>query len=245
MMNTYLKLTCLTAVVAVALFSAGCDADNGQMRPPMMMAAAEAAPAAAPNDAAAPQAPATQPEAKPEPAPQPEGQPEQKDAPPPPPQPNTDNPQTFHDFIAKGSQCIRNNDFDTAMTAFKKAAEIDPKNSYPYLGLTAIYMAKDKDQEAYAAINKAFELSPELKEGFGPLMKALYETKDPDAVWAEVEALRSKGIHLTPVMLDKVKRATGRDQATPPPPPPPAEPPAAAPAEPAAAPAEPAAAPEK
>jgi len=224
-MHDYLKIGCLIAMAATAFFCMGCDADNGQLLPAMKVAAATAEPAAASENPPAP------PENAPA-APQPEtaapAAPPQ--TPPPPAQPNTENPQTFQDYMAKAAMLIHAAKYDEAIPALEKAKELDPKNSFPYIGLCAVYMAKDKDEEAYAAIKKAFEMSPEVEKAFGTLMKNIYETKDADAIWAEVEALKAKGVFLNPVMMEKVKRVTGRDQAAPPAPPADTPPAAAAPA---------------
>lgn len=63
---------------------------------------------------------------------------------------------------------------DDALTAGKKAIELDPNNNIAYWILGRIYREIDRDSEAVALFKKVLELNPDFYTGYGDL-KMTYE----------------------------------------------------------------------
>lgn len=122
-----------------------------------------------------------------------------------------DNPQTAQDWALRGKRLFDRQDWDGALVAFKKSVEVDPKCVHGYFGEGLVLMVKGDDGGTVAAFRKAFDISPSFKSQFEPLITALYETKDWDVVWREVERLKKSNIFLAPVFMDKIRAVTGRN----------------------------------
>jgi tetratricopeptide (TPR) repeat protein len=71
---------------------------------------------------------------------------------------------------------------DEAVTAFKKAIQLDPKSAEPRAELAALYARQDKPREAVEAAEDALRVDPRNREGnriIGSVLAALIEQRQP------------------------------------------------------------------
>ena len=80
--------------------------------------------------------------------------------------------------------------YDEALGAYRRAAEVNPKEARAYLGLGRVYAARNQVPETLAAYRKAVELKPKLAEARFNLGLVLFVTGKRDEALAEYEALR-------------------------------------------------------
>jgi serine/threonine protein kinase/Flp pilus assembly protein TadD len=81
--------------------------------------------------------------------------------------------------------------FDDALTAGKKAIELDPNNHIPYWILGRIYRQMDREQEALELFEKALEINPDFYTASGDL-RMVYERlgekeKAEEVVWTAIK----------------------------------------------------------
>lgn len=70
------------------------------------------------------------------------------------------------DFIDRGTYYIKDQKFDLAISQFKKAIEIDPKNAEAYYGLALAYHNKNDDDQTVINYTKSIELRPDYADAY-------------------------------------------------------------------------------
>ncbi len=81
--------------------------------------------------------------------------------------------------------------FDDALTAGKKAIELDPNNHIPYWILGRIYRQMDREEEALELFKKSLEINPEFYTAAGDL-RMVYERlgdkeKAEEVIWSAIK----------------------------------------------------------
>lgn len=117
------------------------------------------------------------------------------------------------DLLSEGNALLDAGDYDGALVAFRSALELNPQNpAYVYAGISRALLGKGDDNGAYMSMRKAFELDPQLRAVLEPLMTAMFESENYEAVWAEVKRLQAQGIRVPPEIIRKIEGDSGQEQ---------------------------------
>jgi tetratricopeptide (TPR) repeat protein len=108
-------------------------------------------------------------------------------------------------LVEQGKTHLAGGAYDAALTTFQKAIELDKNNPdlYGYVG-TAL-LGKGDENGALMSFRKFMQLSPENAQRFGPLIKAVFETKDFPAAQAELKRLEAAGVEVPKEMASKIR----------------------------------------
>jgi len=110
---------------------------------------------------------------------------------------------------ARAREHMAHKDYDAALAAYREALRGDPQNGHLYADLAVALIGKGDDSGALVSMRKAFELAPDLGRQLGPLVKAVFETRDPAAVRGELERLREEGVEVPAELAERAEGELG------------------------------------
>jgi Flp pilus assembly protein TadD len=115
-------------------------------------------------------------------------------------------------LLRTGRAHLDQREYDAAIQAFQKALDIEKDNSVIYGDIGLALLGKGDDQGAIVSFRKSLSMDPAAAKEMQPLFRAMFETKDYDAAWAEIKRLQANGMPMEPEILRKLQRDSGRTE---------------------------------
>jgi len=122
------------------------------------------------------------------------------------------NPQLTQAYNNRGFAYVTQGNFPQAVADFTKLLEINPKNAEAYYSRGFVYGKQSNFTQAISDLTKALEIDPSLAKAYNSRAKNYYEIKDYDKAWADAHKAEELGSAVSPELLEKLKKASGRDK---------------------------------
>ncbi len=116
------------------------------------------------------------------------------------------------DLMNEGLKYLAEGKYDAAIGTFKNALPLLPNDPGVHAAMAIALLGKGDEQGALAALRKYFELDPEAARKTGPLVDAIFVTKDYDKAWALVKQLKAEGETMPKELISKLQRDSGRNE---------------------------------
>ena len=113
-------------------------------------------------------------------------------------------------YFNRGVTSYKKGQLDQAISDYTNALEINPRLAEAYYRRGIAYVKKGQLDQAISDFTKAFEINPRYAEAYYSRGVAYYFKREYGKSWKDVEKAQSLGHQIDPKFLDKLRRASGR-----------------------------------
>ncbi len=121
-------------------------------------------------------------------------------------------PEDVAALCAQGEALIAQGQYDAAVAVLSKALEQHPDDTNACAQMGIALLGKGDDAGALASFRKVIRADAQAAQLLGPLLDAIFESKDYDKAWAEMKRLTEAGVEFPPLLRQKLERDSGRTQ---------------------------------
>jgi len=115
-------------------------------------------------------------------------------------------------YIIRGMAYNDKNEFDLAIADFTKVIEIKPTAAHAYDARGMAYGNKGEYDLAIADYSKAIEIDPMIYDAYRGRARVYYYKGEYDKAWKDVYEAQALEHPVDPRLLDKLRKASGRDE---------------------------------
>jgi len=122
------------------------------------------------------------------------------------------NPGLARAYVTRGITYEDKNEHDLAIADFTKVIEIKPTDAHAYVYRGMVFKNKGEYTLAIADYSKAIEIDPTISDAYKGRASAYTTQGEYDKAWKDVYQAQAMGRPVDPKLLEKLRKASGRDE---------------------------------